>query len=111
MEDILKYMFEKNEEKIRIDKDKNKEIINKIIDNAKKGCIVLSENGWCILGSGIAIKALIATLLEKLLEQRIIDGNDLNIIFEMAKSNNSYCENKANEDRIKEILNKIVEDL
>lgn len=111
MEDILKYMFEKNEEKIKINRDKNKEIINKIIDNAKKGYIVVSDKGCCVSGSRIAIKALTATLLEKLLEQKTIDKNDLNIIFKIARSNNSYCENKANKDRIKEILNKIVEDL
>lgn len=111
MEDILKYMFKKNEEKIKIDRDENKKIINKIIDNAKKGCIVVSDEGYCVLGSGIAIKALIATLLETLLKQKIIDKNDLNTIFKIARSNNSYCENKANKDRIKEILNKIVEDL
>ena len=50
MEDILKYMFEKNEEKIKIDRDENKEIINKIIDNAKKGCIVVSDEGCFVLG-------------------------------------------------------------
>ncbi len=111
MEDILKYMFKKNEEKIKIDRDENKEIINKMIDNAKKGCIVVSDEGCFVLGSGIAINALIATLLETLLKQKIIDKNDLNIIFKIASSNNSNCENKANKDRLKEILNKIVEDL
>ena len=69
MEDILKYMFEKNEEKIKIDRDENKEIINKIIDNAKKGCIVVSDEGCFVLGRRIAINALIATLLEKLLKK------------------------------------------
>lgn len=111
MEDILKYMFEKNEEKIKIDRDENKEIINKIIDNAKKGCIVVSDKGCCVWGSRIAITALTATLLETLLKQKIIDKNDLNTIFKIARSNNSNCENKANKDGIKEILNKIVEDL
>ena len=79
MEDILKYMFEKNEEKIKIDRDENKEIINKIIDNAKKGYIVVSDKGCYVSGSRIAIKALTATLLEKLLEQKTIDKNDLNL--------------------------------
>lgn len=114
----MKELFEKlnkmnEEQKKAFEKGKNE--VKKIIDNAEKGYIAVTEKGISTVGSKPMLMSLTTELIKKLLDNNVINEKELDKMIEIAKQSDEELNDRAEKAKdkmkiLKEFLDMFMED-
>lgn len=111
----MKELFEKLNklnEKQKKEIEKNKNRAKEFIDNAEKGCIILTDKDNALVGSKPTLMSLTTILIKKLLDNNVINEKELDKMIETAKLSDEELNDRAKDkmEKLKEFLDMFKED-